>query len=156
MSENKNLSFYNKKAKREYEILETLEAGIALMGSEVKSLREGKVNLDDAFAIPRNGEMFIVNLKIPVYKNAGSFGHQENRTRKLLLHKREIEKWTGKVKEKRLTIIPLKLYFNSKGIVKLEIALSRGKKLYDKREQERKKQDELNIKRIMKEKRYGY
>ncbi|MCS7206234.1 MAG: SsrA-binding protein SmpB [Leptospiraceae bacterium] len=149
-------SFHNKKAKKEYEILETLEAGIQLLGSEVKSIRAGRVNLDDSFVIPKDGEMFVVNLKIAPYENAKHFGHQETRTKKLLMHKKEIERWSSKVKEKRLTIIPLKLYFNSKNIVKLEIALCRGKKLYDKRQEERKKETEKQIQRVLKYKQYDY
>jgi len=149
-----NLTFVNKKAKKEYEILETLEAGIQLLGSEVKSIRAGKVNLNDAFILPRNGEMYIMNLKIAPYENAKHFGHEETRSRKLLMHKKEIIRWTSKVKEKRLTIIPLKLYFNNKGIVKLEIALCRGKKLYDKRQDERKKEDQMQIQRALKHKQY--
>jgi SsrA-binding protein len=149
-----NLTFVNKKAKKEYEILETLEAGIQLLGSEVKSIRAGKVNLNDAFILPRNGEMYIMNLKIAPYENAKHFGHEETRSRKLLMHKKEIIRWTSKVKEKRLTIIPLKLYFNNKGIVKVEIALCRGKKLYDKRQDERKKEDQMQIQRALKHKQY--
>jgi SsrA-binding protein len=149
-----NLTFVNKKAKKEYEILETLEAGIQLLGSEVKSIRAGKVNLNDAFILPRNGEMYIINLKIAPYENAKHFGHEETRSRKLLMHKKEIIRWTSKVKEKRLTIIPLKLYFNNKGIVKVEIALCRGKKLYDKRQDERKKEDQMQIQRALKHKQY--
>ncbi|GIX40976.1 MAG: SsrA-binding protein [Leptospiraceae bacterium] len=151
-----NLTFYNKKAKREYEILETLEAGIQLLGSEVKSIRAGKVNLNDAFALPKNGEMFLMNLRIAPYENAKHFGHEETRTRKLLMHKKEIERWTSKVKEKRLTIIPLKLYFNNKGIVKVELALCRGKKLYDRRQDERKKEDQMRIQKALKYKQYDY
>jgi len=143
-----------KKQKKEYEILETLEAGIQLLGSEVKSIRAGKVNLNDAFILPRNGEMYIMNLKIAPYENAKHFGHEETRSRKLLMHKKEIIRWTSKVKEKRLTIIPLKLYFNNKGIVKVEIALCRGKKLYDKRQDERKKEDQMQIQRALKHKQY--
>ena len=149
-----NLTFVNKKAKKEYEILEALEAGIQLLGSEVKSIRAGKVNLNDAFILPRNGEMYIMNLKIAPYENAKHFGHEETRSRKLLMHKKEIIRWTSKVKEKRLTIIPLKLYFNNKGIVKVEIALCRGKKLYDKRQDERKKEDQMQIQRALKHKQY--
>jgi SsrA-binding protein len=149
-----NLTFVNKKAKKEYEILETLEAGIQLLGSEVKSIRAGKVNLNDAFILPRNREMYIMNLKIAPYENAKHFGHEETRSRKLLMHKKEIIRWTSKVKEKRLTIIPLKLYFNNKGIVKVEIALCRGKKLYDKRQDERKKEDQMQIQRALKHKQY--
>ena len=149
-----NLTFFNKKAKKEYEILETLEAGIQLLGSEVKSIRAGKVNLNDAFVLPRNGEMYIMNLKIAPYENAKHFGHEETRSRKLLMHKKEIIRWTSKVKEKRLTIIPLKLYFNNKGIVKVEIALCKGKKLYDKRQDERKREDQMQIQRALKHKQY--
>ncbi|MFN3605459.1 MAG: SsrA-binding protein SmpB [Leptonema sp. (in: bacteria)] len=149
-----NLVIHNKKAKRDYEILETLEAGIVLLGSEVKSIRQGKVNMDDSFVLPKNGEMFLVNLKITPYQNAKYFGHQETRTRKLLLHKKEIEKWTSKFKEKRLTIIPLKLYSNQNGIIKIEIALCKGKKLYDKRFEEKKKEDQRKIEKALKYKQY--
>jgi len=124
------------------------------LGSEVKSIRAGKVNLNDAFILPRNREMYIMNLKIAPYENAKHFGHEETRSRKLLMHKKEIIRWTSKVKEKRLTIIPLKLYFNNKGIVKVEIALCRGKKLYDKRQDERKKEDQMQIQRALKHKQY--
>lgn len=148
--------FLNKKAKKEYEILDTLEAGIQLLGSEVKSIRAGKVNLDDAFVLPRDGEMFVVNLKIAPYENAKHFGHQETRTRKLLMHKKEIIKWTSRVREKGLTIIPLKLYFNQKNIVKLEIGLCKGKKLYDKRQDERKKEAQKIIQRAVKYQQYDY
>ncbi len=154
--EKKELVFINKNAKREYEVLETIEAGIQLLGSEVKSLRSGKLNFNDAFVLPKNQEMYLMNFHISPYENAKHFGHEETRTRKLLLHKKEIEKWTSKVKEKRLTIIPLKLYFNNKGIVKLEIALCRGKKLYDKRMDERKKEDQMKIQKALKYKQYDY
>lgn len=150
----KQVIIHNKKAKRDYEILETLEAGIVLLGSEVKSIRMGKVNLDDTFVIPKNGEMFLMNVKITPYQNAKYFGHEETRTRKLLLHKREIEKWTSKFKEKRLTIVPLKIYFNDKNLVKIQIALCRGKKLYDKRFDEKKKEDQRNIQKALKYKQY--
>jgi SsrA-binding protein len=153
---NQNLTFFNKNAKREYEVLEKIEAGIQLIGSEVKSIRAGKVNLNDAFALPKNGEMYLINLKIAPYENAKHFGHQEDRPRKLLMHKKEIEKWTSKVKEKRLTIIPLRLYFNQKGIVKVELALCKGKKLYDRRQDERKKEDQMKIQRALKYKQYDY
>lgn len=149
-----NIVIHNKKAKRDYEILETLEAGIVLLGSEVKSIRAGKVNMDDSFVLPKNGEMFLLNLKISPYQNAKHFGHEETRSRKLLLHKREIEKWTSKFKEKRLTIIPLKMYINQNGLVKVEIALCKGKKLYDKRFEERKKEDQRKIERALKYKQY--
>lgn len=149
-----NIVIHNKKAKRDYEILEKLEAGIVLLGSEVKSIRAGKVNMDDSFVLPKNGEMFLLNLKISPYQNAKYFGHEETRSRKLLMHKKEIEKWTSKFKEKRLTIIPLKMYINQKGIVKVEIALCKGKKLYDKRFEERKKEDQRKIERALKHKQY--
>ncbi len=158
MSKMKNFKndqvFYNKYAKRDYEILETLEAGIQLLGSEVKSIREGKVNLNYSFALPKDGEMYLMNMQISPYSNAKYFGHEETRTRKLLMHKREIERWTSKAKEKRLTIIPLKLYFNNKGIVKVELALCKGKKLYDKRQEERKKEDNRKIQKALKYKQY--
>ncbi len=154
LEKEKQFVIYNKKAKRDYEILETLEAGISLLGSEVKSIRMGKINLDDSFVLPKHGEMFLMNVKITPYQNAKYFGHEETRTRKLLLHKKEIEKWTSKFKEKRLTIIPLKIYFNDKNLIKVQIALCRGKKLYDKRFEEKKKEDQRNIQKALKYKQY--
>jgi len=123
----------NKNAFHNYNILETYEAGLVLKGTEVKSLREGSVNLKDSFVRIDNGEAFIQNMYIAPYKPAGKLQHEPYRKRKLLLHKREILKLMGKVQEKGLTLIPLKLYFKD-GKAKLEIALAKGKAKYEKRE----------------------
>lgn len=143
----------NKKARREYEISDTFEAGIVLTGTEVKSLRQGKADAGDAYVMPRSGEMEVINLRIEPYQNASHFNHDERRTRKLLLHKSEINKLTQKVREKRLTIVVLKMYFNQKGIVKLLLGLGKGKKLADKRETEKKDQAKKEIERALKDNR---
>lgn len=124
----------NKKARFNFFILEELEAGIILMGSEVKSLREKKVNLSDAYVSEKNSEMWLNNMHISEYKPANRFNHSPKRARKLLLHKKQINKLIGKIKISGITIIPLSLYFNDKGIAKVKIAVAKGKKLYDKRE----------------------
>lgn len=124
----------NRKARFNYEIGETFEAGIALTGSEVKSLRAGKANIAESYADPRNGELWLINANIPEYLQAGRFNHAPKRPRKLLLHKRQINKLVGAVEREGMTIVPLKLYFNARGRAKLDIALARGKKMHDKRE----------------------
>jgi SsrA-binding protein len=141
----------NKKARRNYEILETVEAGIVLIGSEVKSIRLGGCEIADAYVTPTEDEMLLLNLRIEPYRNAGAFGHEETRTRKLLLHKNEILKMKQKIREKGLSAIPLKIYFNDKGRVKVLIGLGRGKKLADKRETEKKAEAKREIDRAMKE-----
>ena len=123
----------NRKARHEYAILQTFEAGIALQGTEVKALRQGKANLVDSYANLKNGEIFLVGAHISVYEQGNINNHEPTRTRKLLLNKSEIRKLIGKVKEKGLTLIPLRLYFKN-GKVKVELALVKGKKVYDKRE----------------------
>lgn len=123
----------NRKARHDYEILEIFEAGIALVGSEVKSLRAGRANLKDSFARIEKGELFLVNAHISPYEAASRFGHDPERARKLLLHRAEIDKLTGKVNERGLTLVPLKIYFKN-GRAKVELGLGRGKKAYDKRE----------------------
>lgn len=124
----------NKKAYFNYEILETLEAGISLMGSEVKSIREGKVSLKESYAEVKGGEVFLVNCHISPYTAANIFNHEPRRIRKLLLHRQEIKRLTGKIREKGLTLIPTKVLINDKGKVKVEISLARGKRAYEKRE----------------------
>ncbi len=131
-------SFENKQARRKYEISETFEAGIALTGTEVKSLRQGKCEILDAHVIVRDGELFVLNLRIEPYEHGGSFNHEEKRTRKLLMHRGEITKISSKIREKQMTCIPLKLYFNDRGKVKCLIGLGRGKKTADRREDEKK------------------
>lgn len=124
----------NKKALHNYEILETVEAGLSLTGSEVKSIRQGKVSLKDAYIGIRDREAFLLNCHISPYAHAGIQNHEPERERKLLLHRREINRFHQKVKERGLSIIALKLYFNKKGVVKLEIALAKGRRLWEKKQ----------------------
>jgi SsrA-binding protein len=123
----------NKKARFEYQILETIEAGIALLGTEVKSLREGRANLRDSYAVIRDGEVYLRGLHISPYSHTSDASLDTRRDRKLLLNKREIKKLIGKVQEKGLTLVALKLYFNDRGVAKVELAIGRGKRSYDKR-----------------------
>lgn len=135
----------NKKAYFNYEILESLEAGISLMGSEVKSIREGKISLKESYAEIKRDEVFLVNCHISPYVPANIFNHEPLRERKLLLHRREIKRLTGKIKEKGFTLIPTKVLINDKGKVKVEISLAKGKRTYQKREviKERDREREL-------------
>src|SRR5271165_2482183 len=139
----------NRKARFNYEIGEVVEAGIALTGSEVKSLRAGKATIAESYADARAGEIWLVNANIPEYLQAGRFNHAPKRPRKLLLHKRQIGKLSGAVERDGMTIVPLKLYFNDKGRAKVELAVARGKKLHDKRETERKRSWERERGRLM-------
>lgn len=132
ISEEKNITV-NRKARHEYHILQTFEAGIVLVGTEVKALREGKANLVDSYATIKNGEVWLVSAHISEYRQGNINNHNPTRDRKLLLNKSEIRKLIGKTKEKGLTLIPLRMYFKS-GKVKVELALAKGKKSYDKRE----------------------
>jgi SsrA-binding protein len=129
----------NRKARFNYEIGETLEAGLVLTGSEVKSLRAGKANIAESYADSRGGEMWLINANIPEYGQAGRFNHAPKRPRKLLLHLRQIAKLAEAVERQGMTVVPLKLYFDERGRAKIEIALARGKKLHDKRETEKKR-----------------
>ncbi|WP_425387426.1 SsrA-binding protein SmpB [Desulfovirgula thermocuniculi] len=124
----------NRRARHDYHILETYEAGIVLTGTEVKSLRAGRANLQDSYARVENGELFLYNMHISPYDQGNRFNHEPKRTRKLLMHKREIMRLLGKSREKGLTLVPLKVYFNERGKAKVELALARGKKAIDKRE----------------------
>ena len=123
----------NRRARHDYTIIDTWEAGLVLTGSEVKSLREGKANLSDAYGIVRDGEIYIINLHISVYERASYNNHEPTRTRKLLLHKREITRLIGAIERQGLTLVPLELYFKN-GVAKVAMALGKGKKLHDKRE----------------------
>jgi len=123
----------NRKAYFNYFILEEIEAGIILVGSEVKSIRAGKVNISDAHADEKNGDIYLLNANINEYSGANRFNHDPRRPRKLLLHKKEINKLIGKVQTKGLSLVPLSLYFNEKNKVKIKLALVKGKKLHDKR-----------------------
>lgn len=124
----------NKKAFFNYEILESHEAGISLLGSEVKSIREGKISLKESYAEIKAGEVFLLNCHISPYEAANRFNHDPTRERKLLLHRREIKRLTGKIKEKGFTLVPTKVLINDKGKVKVEISLAKGKRAYQKRE----------------------
>jgi len=142
----------NRKARFNYHIGETLEAGIALTGSEVKSLRAGKANIAESYADARGGEIWLVNANIPEYTQAGRFNHPPKRPRKLLLHQRQINRLIGATEREGMTIVPLKLYFNARGRAKIEIALARGKKLHDKRETEKKRDWQRERGRLMRDK----
>ena len=136
----------NKKARFHYSIEDTLEAGICLLGTEVKSLREGRANLGDSYGTIKNGEVFLVDAHISPYSHGNWANPDPLRTRKLLLHKREIKRLIGKVQEKGFTLIPLRLYF-SNGKAKVELGLAKGKKLYDKRESLKRKTIEREMER---------
>jgi SsrA-binding protein len=142
----------NRKARFNYEIGEKFEAGIALTGSEVKSLRAGKANIAESYADSRGRELWLVNANIPEYVQAGRFNHAPKRPRKLLLHRRQIDKLAGAVDREGMTLVPLRLYFNEKGRAKIEIALARGKKLHDKREAEKKRSWERERGRLLRQK----
>ncbi len=124
----------NRKARHKYAVLETMECGIALVGSEVKSLREGKVSLDESYGRVRDNEVWLVGCDIAEYTQANTWNHEPKRPRKLLLHRKEIRKFAGQAHEKGLTLVPLRVYFNERGIAKLLLGLCKGKKLHDKRE----------------------
>jgi SsrA-binding protein len=124
----------NRAASFHYDLLETFEAGITLQGSEVKSIRDGRISLKESYADVKNGEVFLISAHISPYDAANRFNHDPRRDRKLLLHRREIKRLTGKIQEKGLTLVPIKVLINDKGRVKVEIALAKGKKIYQKRE----------------------
>lgn len=124
----------NRRARFDYEIMQTFEAGIELQGSEVKSLRGGRTNLAESYAAMKGGELWLINSNIPEYREANRFNHEPKRPRKLLLHKKEIDKLSNGVLREGLTIVPLKMFFNKRGRCKVDIALARGKKLHDKRD----------------------
>ena len=134
----------NKKAYHDYFVLETFEAGISLLGTEVKSVKQGKINLKDSYAKVKNGEIYLFNAHISHYKHGNIFNHEPTRTRKLLLHRKEIDKITGKINEKGLTLVPLKVYLK-KGLVKVELGLCKGKKIHDKREEIKRRDIEKEI-----------
>lgn len=139
----------NKRALRDYEIEERYEAGIALKGTEVKSLREGKADLKDSYAVVKDGEVFLLNAHISPYTHGNRFNLEPDRTRKLLLHKREIKKLIGKTQQKGYSLIPLKLYFKG-GKAKVELALARGRKVIDKREELKRKTIEREMAKVVK------
>ncbi|HEX2655096.1 MAG TPA: SsrA-binding protein SmpB [Xanthobacteraceae bacterium] len=142
----------NRKARFNYLIGETFEAGIALTGTEVKSLRAGKATIAESYADARGGEIWLINSNIPEYLQASRFNHAPKRPRKLLLHKRQINKLIGAVEREGMTIVPLKIYFNDRGRAKIEIAVGRGKKLHDKRETEKKRSWNRERSRLLRDK----
>jgi SsrA-binding protein len=141
----------NRKARFNYEIGETFEAGIQLLGTEVKSLRANKATIAESYVSPENGEIWLINSHIPEYLQANKFNHDPRRHRKLLLHRREMSRLMNAVQREGMTIVPLKMYFNDRGIAKVEIALARGKKLHDKRQTEKKRDWEREKGRLLRE-----
>jgi SsrA-binding protein len=137
----------NKRARFDYHLLETFEAGLALTGTEVKSLRGGQASIADACGIVRDGEVFLLNAHIQPYERGGYVNHEPTRSRKLLLHRREIRRLIGAVERQGLTLIPLELYFR-KGVAKVALALAKGKKLHDKRASEKQRDAEREIARV--------
>ena len=142
----------NRKARFDYEIGETFEAGIQLLGTEVKSLRANKATIGESYVSPENGEIWLINSYIPEYLQANQFNHDPRRHRKLLLHRRQMSQLMDGVQRGGMTIVALKMYFNDRGIAKVEIALARGKKVYDKRETEKKRDWQREKARLMREK----
>src|SRR5438270_5403865 len=142
----------NRRARFNYHIGDTYEAGIALTGTEVKSLRQGKATIAESYAAEQDGELWLYNAHIPEYLQANRFNHSPRRPRKLLLHRRQINKLVGAVEREGMTLVPLKLYFNEKGRAKIELALARGKNLYDKREVQKKRSWERERGRLLRQK----
>jgi SsrA-binding protein len=140
----------NRKARHEYQILDTWEAGLVLTGTEVKSLREGKVNISDAYGTVRDGQVYLINMNVSPYERGGYVNHEPTRSRKLLLHKREIRKLIGGVERQGLTLVALELYFKG-GRAKVRIALAKGKKLHDKRDDSRRKDAERDMARALRQ-----
>jgi SsrA-binding protein len=141
----------NRKARFNYAIEDKLEAGLVLTGSEVKSLRAGKANIADAYASDEGGALYLINAHIAEYAQSGRANHEPTRPRKLLLHKRELERLMGAIQRQGMTVVPLKLYFNARGIAKVELGLAKGKKLHDKRETEKKRDWDRQKGRLMRE-----
>jgi SsrA-binding protein len=142
----------NKKAFHDYFIMERYEAGISLLGTEVKAIREGRLNLKDSYALVQGGEAFLFNCHISPYSHGNRENHEPTRTRKLLLHQKEIKKLIGKTQEKGLTLVPLRVYLK-RGKIKIELGVARGKKLIDKRETERRKEADREARAAMKHRR---
>jgi SsrA-binding protein len=140
----------NRKAHRDYAVLETFECGIELKGSEVKSLRDGKINLNDSFARIEQNDVILYNTHISPYSQASYLNVESTRPRRLLLHRNQIRKIAGQLAQRGLTLIPLKVYFNDRGFAKIELAICKGKKLYDKREDIKRRESELEMRRVLK------
>jgi len=140
----------NKKAFFNYDIIDIYNAGISLTGSEVKSIREGRISIKESYAEIRDGEVFLLNCHISLYDAANRFNHNPLRDRKLLLHRQEIKRLTGKIKQKGLTLIPVNVVINDKGLIKVQIALAKGKKVYEKREAIKERDRERDMRAEMK------
>ena len=142
----------NRKARYSYEIGDTLEAGLVLTGSEVKSLRQGKATIAESYASNENGELYLINAHIAEYAGAAREGHAPTRPRKLLLHAREAARFLGAIQREGMALVPLRLYFNARGIAKIQLGLGKGKKLHDKRETEKKRDWDRQKGRLMRDK----
>ncbi len=143
----------NRKAYRDYTVLESIECGIELKGSEVKSIRAGKISLNDSFARVEGNEVILYNAHINPYEEASYLNVEPTRQRKLLLHRNQIRKITGQLAQKGFTLVPLKIYFNDRGFAKIELAVCKGKKLYDRREDIKRRETDLEMRRAMKARR---
>jgi SsrA-binding protein len=146
--DNERLIANNRRARFEYEVIETLECGIALVGSEVKSLRVGKMSLEEAYGRLKSNEVWLVGCDIPEYREANRMNHDPKRTRKLLMHRREVRKFASRAMEQGLTLVPLKMYFK-RGLVKVLLGLCKGRKMHDKREMIKKRDTDRDIQRAM-------
>ncbi len=150
---NSRLVAENRRARFDYSIEDEIECGIVLMGSEVKALRQGGANIAESYAAVEDGELWLINARIAPYPPARAFGHEERRKRKLLVHKRELARLKAAAERKGMTLVPLRLYFNNKGIAKLLLGIARGKKLIDKRETEARRDWQRQKQRLLKD--YG-
>ena len=146
----KSVNILNKRARFEYEIMDQYEAGLVLTGTEIKSLRSSKASITESFCQMIEGELYVINMSIEEYKLGTFYNHKAKRERKLLLHKKELQKLERKLKDAGNTIVPLKLYINDKGFAKMLIALARGKKLFDKRESIKDRDNKRNLDRVLK------
>ncbi|HIF09821.1 MAG TPA: SsrA-binding protein SmpB [Sneathiellales bacterium] len=146
------IAVQNRKARHNYEILDTLEAGLQLVGSEVKSLRAGHGNITEAYAREQDGELFLINAHIPEYVQAGSFNHEPKRVRKLLLHRREIVRLDQEISRGGMSVVPLSIYFNDRGKAKVKLGIGRGKKFYDKRATSKEQDWKRDQARLMRDK----
>ncbi len=151
MAEESKTVAQNRKARHNYFIEETLEAGLQLLGSEVKSLRGGRASIAEAFAVEKEGELYLINANIPEYEAANRFNHAPKRARKLLLRKREVDRLRGRINREGMTVVPLSIYFNKRGIAKCQLGIAKGKRLIDKRETIKQRDWQREQARVMRE-----
>ena len=151
MAEESKTVAQNRKARHNYFIEETLEAGLMLVGSEVKSLRGGRASIAEAFAVEKDGELFLINANIPEYEAANRFNHAPKRPRKLLLRRREVERLRGRINREGMTVVPLSIYFNRRGIAKCQLGIAKGKRMIDKRETIKERDWQREQARVMRE-----